>query len=419
MSPMSEIRNQLKKLVRVHGEREKPFAFAGRKDIIRNVLEATEILVDGPIRGQTFVISGAPGAGKTALLDKISEQEGFGCIHFEEIPTDNQVKHAWYRLAAHFTGESVESFRTTLHSEHSSEAGLDALVGAKARYTKGTSLDSPDIDAFTEIAISKKASKQPVMVCIDEIQNLKSHSKAAEFVRHLHTQSIAPVLLVCAGLSNSKQSLANIGVSRSDLRNDIFLGPLHPEETMQAAQEALTVIARQAEVREQGLVDMFAADIATASDNWPRHLTCYLHGVCEALIEQDRPSLPRLDQANALAYGENLRIAYYQQRLIASRLPVQLLHQLYRQISAVGLSNDDCADMLQAQFEESHGSILKRRFESGEDALDQALRAGVLTLNSSYECEIPIPSFQTFVDERMNAHFKEKDTLPTHKRSTH
>lgn len=87
---MSEIRNQLTKPVRVHGEREKPLAFAGRQDIIRSVLEATEVMLDGPIRGQTFVISGAPGAGKTALLSKISEQEGFRCTHFEEVPTDNQ-----------------------------------------------------------------------------------------------------------------------------------------------------------------------------------------------------------------------------------------------------------------------------------------------------------------------------------------
>ena len=149
-------------------------AFVARNESIRNVLETTEVLADAPMRGQTFVISGAPGAGKTALLDRISEQAGVRCIHLSEAPTDNEVKHARIRLAEHFIGKPVGAFRSTRESNHSGKEGLNVLVSTNGRYTEGTSLDAADIDAFTELPISKKAWKLPVMVCIDEIQNIKN-----------------------------------------------------------------------------------------------------------------------------------------------------------------------------------------------------------------------------------------------------
>ena len=45
------------------------------------------------------------------------------------------------------------------------------------------------------------------------------------------------------------------------------------------------------------------------------------------------------------------------------------------------------------------GEGLRDRFKSGEVAFEQALRAGVLTLNENDECEIPMPSMAKFIGQ--------------------
>ena len=120
---MSDPHAALKILLLEHGEREEPIVFAGRGDILNSIEGTMETTSARPLRGQTFVISGAPGAGKTALLHKLSRQHQGLCIHFDEVPTDNQIKEAWYRLAAHFTGKSIDSFRTNRHEEHRGGSG--------------------------------------------------------------------------------------------------------------------------------------------------------------------------------------------------------------------------------------------------------------------------------------------------------
>ena len=53
----------------------------------------------------------------------------------------------------------------------------------------------------------RSGAETPVVVCIDEIQNIEQDSPANALVRHLHTQDVAPVLLVCAGLANALERL--------------------------------------------------------------------------------------------------------------------------------------------------------------------------------------------------------------------
>lgn len=181
----------------------------------------------------------------------------------------------------------------TTHEAVSVGGGIAVGVTGTASRTEATTLPPLDIDSCAEIKeLANGRFKGPVIVCIDEIQDIQKNTRAAEFVRELHTQFDAPVLLVCAGLSNSERRLRDVGLSqRLSRRHVVQLGLLQPEEALEAAQESLKVIAKTAGVSANELVDMFAKDIAVASDNWPRHLTCYLHGVCEALDKQDRPSL--------------------------------------------------------------------------------------------------------------------------------
>lgn len=394
-------RQDLKRLLHTHGERSAPIVFAGRQAIIRDVLERVDSMVDQPTPGQTFIVSGAPGAGKPSLLTELSKRSAGPCILRGEVPNDETVPLVWNMLAEKLTGIPLKSLMSTRHEERRGEAGVDTLVKAGTGFSKGVSQPPLPIASCKHIrALSDEQFKTPVILCIDEIQNIAQGSKASELIRELHTQSIAPLLLVCAGLSNSGRRLRDIGLSRPMRSNVISLGTLEPQETLFASRESLRVIGETADIESGALVSAFGEQIAIASDNWPRHLACYLNAVCEALIEQSTPDFSRLDQSAVIERGHVLRREYYEERLAASELPAHILAGLYGKVHDSSLSSNECADVLEAEIERGGSATLKRRFATGEDALDQSLRAGVLALNENNACEIPIPSLKAFVFER-------------------
>lgn len=401
---MTKVHEQLQALIDDHSEREDPIAFVGRDSIIRDVLRiANRMSVDRPKKGQTFVISGAPGAGKTALLAELSTQwRPHASIVSAEVPGESKVRWMWGRLAEQLTGTPTNNLRGEIHEETTVNAGMSAIVQGTISRKEGMTVPPLVIDSCAQIReLADGEFQGPVIVCIDEIQNIRSDTSAARLVRELHTQSDAPVLLVCAGLGNSEQRLDDIGVSRSTRIHNILLGGLQPAETLVGAREALKVIAATAQIDPDRLVERFAEKIAKASDNWPKHLTCYLHGVCRALVEQQRPSPEGLNPEKTLEFGHQLRQEYYQERFDASLAPAQALSAIYERIGDQGLTRKECINLLDRHLRSTDDVEFKESFASGREAFEQVLRAGVLTLHGRNRCEIPIPTLESFVNDLM------------------
>ena len=84
---------------------------------------------------------------------------------------------------------------------------------------------------------------KPVVLFIHEIQNIRRDTAASHLLRHLQTQSIAPVIVVCAGLSSAESRLIDAGISRPVAENIYSLGTLSPDESLVATRESLQVIA--------------------------------------------------------------------------------------------------------------------------------------------------------------------------------
>ena len=402
---MQSPHDALKKLLREHGEREKPIAFAGRDALINEILAVAKDMSNGPLKGETFVISGAPGCGKTALLAEISDRSSLPCILCAEVPGDGKTDLIWGQLTEHLTGMPLEQQRSESHESYKSEGGLNIGTKVSVGQTRGKTARPLNIDSCAAITtLAKNGCKTPVIVCIDEVQNIQSNTRAAMLVRELHTQSDAPVLLVCTGLSNSKHRLDEAGISRNTLKHEVGLGGLEKSESEKAIENSLEKIAEIAKVDPDKLIYLLKENIAEACDNWPRHITCYLHGVCEALLERDPPSLVDFDLANALDRGHGFRDQYYQDRLNASKVPARILHNLYQLMSKSNLSEYECADFLYGEVERSDSRSLKERFPRTEVVFQQALRAGVITLNDLGECEVPpIPSLVRYVNEKADS----------------
>ncbi len=70
---MKGIQSRLRELSE-SGERGEPLVFAGREDIIQMAERKMRQLPPNGAAGNTVLIEGAPGAGKTALLGEISRR---------------------------------------------------------------------------------------------------------------------------------------------------------------------------------------------------------------------------------------------------------------------------------------------------------------------------------------------------------
>ena len=410
---VKKVHQSLKRLVQDHDERAQPIAFAGREDIICAIQDAvdrmTEKLSGGGTEfkgapGGTFVIHGPPGAGKTALVGEIVRRLNCPCLIYEEVPDENDVRDLWDELATILTGLPLDEIRGTRYRERYGAAGISAIAKGEAGYKEGLTLDPLPITSCKQIrSLSDAPFRTPVLVSIDEIQNIKPGSAANDLVRHLHTQGIAPVLLICTGLSNSREHLQNVGISRLTLSRVIPLGGLAPDETRTASRSALGVIAGAGVTGSEDAIGSLCAKLADASDNWPRHLTCYLQGMCQALLDQESPSFGELDEEDVLNRGHRLRQAYYEDRLVASGLPASTLASVYERVQRNRVSRDECAGILINAIRSDaseQGTILRERFPSSDAIINRALRSGVLTSDSKNDCEIPIPPFAAFVFER-------------------
>lgn len=284
--------------------------------------------------------------------------------------------------------------------------GIEGVGHAALGYEreKGSHPTLGDVNDIVRLHGGKRF-KKAVAVCVDEAQNIRPESKASDLANTLHTQSTLPILLVCAGLSNTRDRLLDIGISRPASRHVIPLKALSRAETLSAARQALEVIVNTGVRAGDAALNSLAERIAVAADRWPRHLTCYLQGACEALLEQPTPRLDDLDQEKVIEKGSVLRDAYYKDRCSTSNLPAEIINGLYERLSdSRPLTKAGCASLLKAavdSFEGEEKVFLQERFVSSDELLAQSLKAGIVTINEDECCEIPIPSMAGYVRARV------------------
>ena len=118
------------------------------------------------------------------------------------------------------TGINEDEIRASSHEAQTIGGGIDVVVKGELNATRGTSLPPANIYSCEGIRkLSEQEEVDPTIVCVDEIQDIKKDSRLAEFIRDLHTQECLPILLVCAGLSNSQIVLDEVAISRPNSRH--------------------------------------------------------------------------------------------------------------------------------------------------------------------------------------------------------
>lgn len=203
-----------------HGDRgPKPY-FHGRKkiiDVFKAVLHANK-----PSKtGTTFLVHGAPGAGKTALLAelcKVAKRWKHACISLTALHDPVAMAQALGRAYA-------------IDLKASMEAGIIYVKGGIVETVAGHA---------TPIEILKcAATKHGLILVLDEAQRLSTfaegsqeHVRVSDTLDLIHNGELEiPVMLLAGGLSTTLDAFASFGISRFTPQCKPTLGGLSSHDT--------------------------------------------------------------------------------------------------------------------------------------------------------------------------------------------
>ena len=396
----------------IASERDTPFVFKGRGDVLNYIgLLVADLSNDPKSLDQSYtqVILDAPGAGKTALLrqliNRYIDDDSVLPIRMlgEELSTPTAFLKALVEGSRGSLAPELNSNRNrTGIRKVVSKVGLEALFGAgversQARPTPLEHLRHEDVWDLTFKALPRKVRKKlpPVLLLVDEAQRVGSDTSDGinPIVTGLHDARTGKltILPVFAGLNDTRKRLEEVGLSR--LTGESFtLGRLSSEEAEDVVRDTI-------DHPSLGMGEMFfeedksyvAKALAIASDQWPRHLHYYVKGFLGELVrdyEREQP-IYQVDLLQALEYGHNARVQYYQDRvdLIRDSNFRKVLFDAFLKdnppdrITKTELANNASSDQFEVAYRSAIHTGLLSPISSGQDEV----------------CEVPIPSLKTFL----------------------
>ena len=209
---------------------------------------------------------------------------------------------------------------------------------------------------------------------------------------HLNQQRL-PLLVVAAGLGDTRDTLRNRGASKLSANAHLTLGPLSDDEMREVCVKFFERFGftgsddRRAEWIEA---------LITGTDGWPRHLDNALRGAAQALIEGSGDlSQTSLDAARAS--GQGFRREYYSDQIRLFKKIPELLAAVF---GAMPESEGATGAALRA--------AINQAYEETPDLVDEMAKPEVFAKllhggliqefgDNHYDC--PIPSMRIYVEE--------------------
>ena len=321
---------------RAEGQRVYPPVFVGREDVIRDIEHTADIVyrkwkagTPGASRhGLTRLVQGAPGAGKTSLLTHMEAKWGREtpgpnvpvCVvlDIEEMDSIDKLQEAVERgvptsMLREWGAPLFRAIAKPLLS-----AGGPSGVGA------GVAIDAAGAAMQRRAGgggrpANTKTLPAPLVVMIDEAQNVEPFSAQAAGLRLLHQSAGAggiPVLPVFAGLGYLKTHLRQkgIGISRYTHPADCFhalegLPPGRCRELLGGWLNHFDVVALPGEF------DPWLDAMVRDTQGWPMHVKSFLDELAGQLAgSKDSGLLSSACLGGVRVGAAKLRAAYYNDR---------------------------------------------------------------------------------------------------------
>ena len=396
------------------GDRERPDVFVGRDEPIAALSAALQnVEVAGGIRGSTRIVQGAPGAGKTALLNELltrwQSKASAGTAHpplVLNVQPDAFASRVGLVAELHRSMGGGDLELPMGSKSRDSRTGVRGLGVEATRGTTATSnVATPEV-TFHTLRDRFPKWRRPIALLVDEAQQVRpdadgsAPTNAAPLnlsIAELHRGDHGlPILPIYFGLSTTRAHIAELGASRLADETTFGLDALSPAESYQGAHDTLMGY-RPLGPKEE--LARWAQACADASDGWPQHLHNNIRACCEALAEADG-NLSRGDLTAAMAKGAEMRQRYYDERTESVGRHAAAAMQAVSETAKSGpMTERAIFALLRRELVEADGIPAPQATATAEALFNRILHAGVLQATGGsparYTC--PIPSFATYL----------------------
>ena len=387
-------------------ERKAPRFFVGREDIIAAVETACRRALKDPaaieeVPGLTFLVQGAPGAGKSSLLahlkNRWSGKDGCPMVMRLDKADLEDASETVLAIATEIVPDGAREFRQRIISSKSimgraggiPEAGISTSgerEGRKATFRVLASLKPP-----TEW-------KQPLCILIGEIRNvIRDHLTCFEAL-HLGEHGL-PIIPIHAGLADSESALTNAGLTRLESDNVRILGALALEEVHSHVKQMLDHCRI---AYASGELDAVVKDIAECSEGWPQHVHTGTAALFRGLHQADC-DLRAVDFAAVNRQARAYREASYRKRQSTRmKRSRDLAAAVLEVLPDAGMEEGSVVDVIRRK--EASDGPEDRRLPEGMSAnqfLDHLIHQGVLQPAGESMLICPIPSLRTRLIKRV------------------
>ncbi len=346
--------------------------FHGRTQILHDFNDLLELAITRAGR-TTFLIQGAPGAGKTALLEEMALDAMEKRWDVVEINLDDLYNpiHMAQTLGKPYI--SRKQTATRVDSKLLSREYIKEIAG----------------DSSVSQVLERMTPKRGVLLILDEAQrvghfiNTPNELAVMGVLDNLHNGKIShPIILLAAGLGPTEKAFDDLGVSRFKGGCFVELGALDKESERAVIQDWLVK-----EGGAKGDPAPWVDAIAQKTHGWPQHITAY-GDVAAKQIQKDDGEMTPAGLEVLYEVGEGRREAYYEQRVgeITRRERRSLAKLIKNVATGDGLDKEDIEEFLLQDFGP----------EKARDLFNRALAKGVLHSQDELY-SIPIPSMQNWL----------------------
>jgi len=334
-------------------DRKPPLQFVGRENTLASIRSSIADLEGGEPQGETQIVRGAPGSGKTALLDHLPEWLG-GTAYVVRAHTsffnDPEV------LMTSVIRE-VDSAKLPRRGRTTVKAGVAGLGGERTFERGALPRNFHEAERLLQ-------PKRPVAIVVDEAQNLADN--AAPLLQELH-EGVPNFMLVCGGLGNTEERLAELGVSRLMTGHSHALGGLSVEEQIEAIDAFMGLVDWSIEAER----NRWTEELVSEAQGWPQHLANAMRAAAQEVLKANG-QLEEADLKAVLHLSRAYRREYYRGRVLS-------------------FSNRELEAILKSL--ESHEAMPDELFK-------RALHKGVIQQRDDGDYDIPIPSMAKYVRDR-------------------
>ncbi len=409
----------------LRGEKEAPPVFAGRDHILDDILAASkESWKPGTwfredshgMAGNTRIVHGAPGAGKSSVLRKLGDWEmtpsaasGLPTVRPKvlllnsagiESPTD-LLEPLAELVSARRAPDFVKLYERHL-SLGVSLGGVGVNVKAGTRESRNFSLAGiKQFGTWIRSLPWHARLRCPVIVAIDEAQRFDhdADSPVARVLQALHDNAWSlPLTLVLAGLGDTPDKSRKMQLTRGARLHEV--GCLSAGETRQVIQGFCRTFGANAE----GFEDRLAA-YAEPSEGWPRHLH-FAQAVLGQELLGTHGDMQALDWTFLNAEFRKSRVSYYRDQQSPMMESANGLTAAVMAQFRDGMEISDIVNVVnKCQRKDSNFSLPKSLSGSPDPVLDfisHLVHQGAIQKSDDSTYYSPIPSFRSFLVKRGN-----------------